>query len=273
MVEILDDWLSEDIGNGDVTSQSVVDNSICKAEVSGGPGIISGLAISRTLLSKVNIESSTSFSDSDEIKSVVSVLSLSGKAHDILKVERLLLNLLCHLSGVATLTAKVVSAAKSVNPKVEILATRKTIPGFRELEKQAVVHGGGQPHRMRLDGAILIKDNHIISAGSVNKAIKSARKAEAGLPLELEVDNLEQIKESLISGVDGFLLDNMSPEKIKIAVKMIRSAEKGGAIFIEASGDITLDKLPDYLDTGINAISIGAITHSAQNADIRLEFI
>ena len=106
MEDILDGWLAEDFGNGDVTSQSIIENSICKAEVSGGPGIISGLAICKTLLSKVNIEYNTIFSDGDNLKSVASILSLSGKAHDILKVERLLLNLLCHLSGVATLTAK-----------------------------------------------------------------------------------------------------------------------------------------------------------------------
>ena len=266
MVEILDDWLSEDIGNGDVTSQSVVDNSICKAEVSGGPGIISGLAISRTLLSKVNIESSTSFSDSDEIKSVVSVLSLSGKAHDILKVERLLLNLLCHLSGVATLTAKVVSAAKSVNPKVEILATRKTIPGFRELEKQAVVHGGGQPHRMRLDGAILIKDNHLRLCKEITKAIERSRMKHPDLMIEVEVDNSEQALEVAKSGADRVMLDNFTPEVIEETVLILR---KISDIEIEVSGGITIDNIKAYA-TFADFISLGSLTMAAPPVDFSL---
>ncbi len=266
MVEILDDWLSEDIGNGDVTSQSVVDNSICKAEVSGGPGIISGLAISRTLLSKVNIESSTSFSDSDEIKSVVSVLSLSGKAHDILKVERLLLNLLCHLSGVATLTAKVVSAAKSVNPKVEILATRKTIPGFRELEKQAVVHGGGQPHRMRLDGAILIKDNHLRLCKEITKAIERSRMKHPDLMIEVEVDNSEQALEVAKSGADRVMLDNFTPEVIEETVLSLR---KISDIEIEVSGGITIDNIKAYAPFA-DFISLGSLTMAAPPVDFSL---
>jgi nicotinate-nucleotide pyrophosphorylase (carboxylating) len=266
MVDILDDWLAEDLGNGDVTSQSVVDNSICKAEVSGGPGIISGLAISRTLLSKVNIESSTSFSDSDEIKSVVSVLSLSGKAHDILKVERLLLNLLCHLSGVATLTAKVVSAAKSVNPKVEILATRKTIPGFRELEKQAVVHGGGQPHRMRLDGAILIKDNHLRLCKEITKAIERSRMKHPDLMIEVEVDNSEQALEVAKSGADRVMLDNFTPEVIEETVLSLR---KISDIEIEVSGGITIDNIKAYAPFA-DFISLGSLTMAAPPVDFSL---
>ena len=266
MVDILDDWLAEDLGNGDVTSQSVVDNSICKAEVSGGPGIISGLAISRTLLSKVNIESSTSFSDSDEIKSVVSVLSLSGKAHDILKVERLLLNLLCHLSGVATLTAKVVSAAKSVNPKVEILATRKTIPGFRELEKQAVVHGGGQTHRMRLDGAILIKDNHLRLCKEITKAIERSRMKHPDLMIEVEVDNSEQALEVAKSGADRVMLDNFTPEIIEETVLSLR---KISDIEIEVSGGITIDNIKAYAPFA-DFISLGSLTMAAPPVDFSL---
>jgi len=266
MVDILDDWLAEDLGNGDVTSQSVVDNSICKAEVSGGPGIISGLAISRTLLSKVNIESSTSFSDSDEIKSVVSVLSLSGKAHDILKVERLLLNLLCHLSGVATLTAKVVSAAKSVNPKVEILATRKTIPGFRELEKQAVVHGGGQTHRMRLDGAILIKDNHLRLCKEITKAIERSRMKHPDLMIEVEVDNSEQALEVAKSGADRVMLDNFTPEVIEETVLSLR---KISDIEIEVSGGITIDNIKAYAPFA-DFISLGSLTMAAPPVDFSL---
>ena len=266
MEDVLDAWLAEDYGNGDVTSQSVIENSVCKAEVSGGPGIISGLAICKTLLSKVNIEYNTSFSDSDNLKSVVSILFLSGKAHDILKVERLLLNLLCHLSGVATLTAKVVSVAKSVNPKVEILATRKTIPGLRELEKRAVVHGGGQTHRMRLDDAILIKDNHLRLCKEISKAIERSRIKNPNLMIEVEADNSEQAFEATKSGADRVMLDNFTPEAIEETVLNLR---KISDIEIEVSGGITIDNIKAYAPFA-DFISLGSLTQSAPPVDFSL---
>ena len=266
MADILDDWLAEDLGDGDVTSQSVVDNSPCRAEVTGGPGIISGLEICDTLLSKVNVKGDTSFSDGDRIKSDVSILSLSGKAHDILRVERLLLNILCHLSGISTFTAKIVELAKSVNPKVEILATRKTVPGLRELEKQAVVHGGGQIHRMRLDDAILIKDNHLQLCKEITKAIERSRMKHPDLMIEVEADNNEQALEAAKSGADRVMLDNFTLEDIE---KTVLNLRKISDIEIEVSGGITIDNIKAYAPFA-DFVSLGSLTMAAPPIDFSL---
>jgi len=265
MADILDDWLAEDFGDGDVTSQSVVDNLPCRAEVTGGPGIISGLKICDKLLSKVNVKGDTSFSDGDRIKSDASILSLSGKAHDILRVERLLLNILCHLSGISTFT-EIVELAKSVNPKVEILATRKTVPGLRELEKQAVVHGGGQTHRMRLDDAILIKDNHLQLCKEITKAVERSRMKHPDLMIEVEADNNEQALEAAKSGADRVMLDNFTPEAIE---KTVLSLRKIADIEIEVSGGITIDNIKAYAPFA-DFISLGSLTMAAPPIDFSL---
>ena len=160
MQDKLDEWFAEDLGKGDFTTQAVVSNDMCEARVTGGPGVISGLKIGLSLLERHGIDYTTDYSDGDTIDSPL-IISLKGRAHDILATERLLLNLLSHLSGISTHTNDIVRIAKKVNPQVQILATRKTLPGLRDFEKEAVVHGGGATHRMRLDDAILIKDNHL----------------------------------------------------------------------------------------------------------------
>ena len=156
---------------------------------------------------------------------------------------------------------------------VKILDTRKTTPGLRLFEKYAVTCGGAYNHRLNLSEGILIKDNHIVAAGSVKAAVENIRRIDTSLPIELEVDTTEQIKEGLSAGVDGFLLDNMDPEKISESVQIIRNFSGGESLFIEASGGITLENIQGYLETGINAISIGALTHQIKSKDIRLEFI
>mgnify|MGYP001398308070 FL=1 len=182
-----------------------------------------------------------------------------------------MLNLIQRLCGIATTTRQYVELADPFN--VKILDTRKTTPGLRLFEKYAVAIGGAYNHRLNLSDGILIKDNHIIAAGSVTKAIEYARNSSISLPLELEVDNLDQIQEALLIGVDGFLLDNMYIDKIRSAVSIIRESNNGYDIFIEASGGITLDNIYPYLGTGINAISVGALTHRATSKDICLDFI
>lgn len=136
----------------------------------------------------------------------------------------------------------------------------------------AVACGGGYNHRLNLSSGILIKDNHIKTAGSVANAVNSIKTLDYGLPIELEVDTFEQINDGLQANVDGFLLDNMSPDKVKKAVELIRKSQNGENIFIEASGGINLDNLKDYVDTGINAVSVGALTHSIKSANIHIEF-
>ena len=195
---------------------------------------------------------------------------IQGPAKIILSCERIMLNLIQRLCGIASATQKYVQLAYPYD--IKILDTRKMTPGLRLFEKYAVAVGGGFNHRLNLSEGILIKDNHIRSAGSVIDAIKSAKASNSGLPLELEVETLDQITEALTMQVDGYLLDNMPPVIIKKAVELIRNAEQGAKIFIEASGGITDKNLASFLDTGINAISVGALTHSAISKDIRLEF-
>jgi nicotinate-nucleotide pyrophosphorylase (carboxylating) len=209
--------------------------------------------------------------DGDELMPGDVIGRVTGKAASILSRERVMLNLIQRLCGIAT-HAKVYSElAKPFG--VKILDTRKTTPGLRLLEKYAVTCGGAYNHRLNLSEGILIKDNHLVAAGSVKAAVENIRRIDNSLPIELEVDTIEQTKEGLRAGVDGFLLDNMHPEKIRESLEIIRNFPGGESIFVEASGGITLENIHGYLETGINAISVGALTHQIKSRDIRLEFI
>ena len=266
------DFLVEDIPNGDITTESTTpDNSEITAEIHAveklvfaGSEIIP-LCFGQKCQVAINHKNGAMLSKGDVIGIV------TGSAREILSRERVMLNLIQRLCGIATLSHEYAEIAKHSN--VKILDTRKTTPGLRLFEKYAVAIGGAFNHRLNLSDGILIKDNHIVAAGSVTNAIISARKKGIHLPLELEVDNFDQIHEALKTGVDGFLLDNMKPETIRSAVSIIRASQNGEDVFIEASGGITLENIHPYLDTGINAISIGALTHQAVSKNIRLDFI
>ena len=265
-------FLAEDIPNGDITTESTTsDNSEITAEIHAVEKLIfAGSEIiphcfGEKCQVKINHKNGAILSNGDVIGVV------TGSAREILSRERVMLNLIQRLCGIATLSHEYAEIANPFN--VKILDTRKTTPGLRLFEKYAVAIGGAFNHRLNLSHGILIKDNHIIAAGSVTNAIESARKKGLHLPLELEVDNFDQIHEALKIRVDGFLLDNMKPETIRSAVSIIRASQNGEDVFIEASGGITLENIHPYLDTGINAISIGALTHQAISKNIRLDFI
>ena len=265
-------FLAEDIPNGDITTESTTsDNSEITAEIHAVEKLIfAGSEIiphcfGEKCQVKINHKNGAMLSNGDVIGVV------TGSAREILSRERVMLNLIQRLCGIATLSHEYAEIANPFN--VKILDTRKTTPGLRLFEKYAVAIGGAFNHRLNLSDGILIKDNHIVTAGSVTNAIVSAREKGIHLPLELEVDSFDQINEALKTGVDGFLLDNMKPEKIRAAVSLIRASQNGEDIFIEASGGITLENINPYLDTEINAISIGALTHQAVSKNIRLDFI
>ena len=265
-------FLAEDIPNGDITTESTTsDNSEITAEIHAAEKLIfAGSEIiphcfGEKCQVKINHKNGAMLSNGDVIGVV------TGSSREILSRERVMLNLIQRLCGIATLSHEYAEIANPFN--VKILDTRKTTPGLRLFEKYAVAIGGAYNHRLNLSHGILIKDNHIIAAGSVTNAIESARKKGLHLPLELEVDNFDQIHEALKTRVDGFLLDNMKPETIRSAVSIIRASQNGEDVFIEASGGITLENIHPYLDTGINAISIGALTHQAISKNIRLDFI
>jgi len=265
-------FLIEDMPNGDVTTNSTIpDSAAAVAEIQAAAEMVfAGAEVVPYCFDK-NCKVEMKAVDGVDLISNSVIGVISGKAKSILSGERVMLNLIQRLCGIASLTREYVNLADPY--KVKILDTRKTTPGLRLFEKYAVNIGGACNHRLNLSAGILIKDNHILAAGSVTNAIKMAREGNSSLPLELEVDNFEQIEEALTIGVDGFLLDNMPPEKISTAVKLIRKQDSEGSIFIEASGGINLSNIRGYLDTGINAISIGALTHSAVGKDIRLELI
>ena len=262
----------EDMPNGDQTTEcTITENKSVKAEIQAMEELV---FVGKKIIPHCFGEDCQVIINHDDgyLLSCGDVLGIiTGSSREILSRERVMLNLIQRLCGIATLSRKFAEIAKPSN--VKILDTRKTTPGLRLFEKYAVVVGGAYNHRLNLSDGILIKDNHIIAAGSVTEAIKSAQRSGSYLPLELEVDNLDQIKEALEIGVDGFLLDNMDIGTIRLAVSIIRKSKNGNNIFIEVSGGITIENIQPYLATGINAISIGALTHQANSKNIHLEFI
>jgi len=268
MQEALEDWFKEDVGQGDFTTIAAVPNSICKAKITGGPGIISGLGVCKLLLEKHNIHFNFNYMDGDVIESSL-IMSLKGKAHDILAIERLLLNIISHLSGISTHTNEIVKLAKAINPNIEILATRKTLPGLRILEKEAVVHGGGLTHRMRLDDALLIKDNHLKLSQGIEKAIKDCRDKYPNLLLEVEADTESQAIQIAECGADRLMLDNFTPDEAEATISKIKKFSK---IEIEISGGITLNNIDKYAPFA-DFISLSSLTMSSSPVNFSLHVI
>ena len=265
-------FLEEDIPDGDKTTLGTVSpNKKVTAEIQAVESLVfSGNEVIPHCFdddSAVHIL----VKDGDELMPGDIIGHVIGKAASILSRERVMLNLIQRLCGIATQAKVYAELARPYG--VKILDTRKTTPGLRLLEKYAVTCGGGYNHRLNLSDGVLIKDNHLKSVESVRVAVQNIRKLDTNLPIELEVDTFEQIHDGLAAGVDGFLLDNMHPNQIREAIQLIRNFAGGDSIFVEASGGITLDNLHGYLDTGVNAISIGALTHQIRSKDIRLEFV
>ena len=263
--------LLEDLGRaGDITTDAVVPVT-AEAEcaiIARDPGVISGvdLACLAFAMMDPSVAISVMRPDGSTVAAGETVLQISGSARAILCAERVALNLLCHLSGIATATADLVEAVRS-HGHARIVCTRKTTPGLRALEKAAVRAGGGANHRFGLDDAILIKDNHIAIAGGVRIAIERAR-AMAGhlIKIEVEVDRLDQLDEALAVGVDAVLLDNMDISTLAEAVR-----RTGKRAVTEASGRVTLKTAPAMAATGVDLISAGWLTHSAPILDLGLD--
>jgi nicotinate-nucleotide pyrophosphorylase (carboxylating) len=263
--------LDEDLGRaGDVTSSATLPEGIqAKAKlVARKAGTIAGLPCAARALRTLapNIKFDAKARDGDSVKANTTLAVIEGPAIAILSGERVALNFLGHLSGIATLTAAF--AAKIAHTKAKIADTRKTTPGLRALEKYAVRCGGGVNHRFGLDDAVLIKDNHIAVAGGVAKALDAARAAVGHLvKVEIEVDNLDQLKQVLASGkADVVLLDNMETKTLREAVALCK-----GKIVTEASGGVTLETVAAIAECGVDVISSGALTHSAPSLDVALD--
>ena len=277
--------LMEDVGSGDITTLACIDDKVVKAEIiAKSDGVIAGLpiveAVFKKLDSEVNFE--TSIKEGGHFRAGSSLLSLEGKARAILTGERTALNFLGHLSGIATLTAEFVNKVK--NAGAVILDTRKTIPGLRYLEKYAVTCGGGMNHRYGLYDMVLIKDNHIAAAGSIAAAVERVREflsqndakrkyvPEGGtIEIEVEVESAEQLREAVKAGVKRLLLDNRSTGQLSGMVKAAR--EMADDLKLEASGNVNLENVAAIAATGVDYISIGALTHSAKASDFSLRVL
>jgi len=260
--------LAEDLAGGvDVTSVATIaaDAELQAEFVARESGVVVGIDMAKAVLAEVGVAGiEVLVQDGALVKAGDILIKVSGNARAILLAERTALNFLGHLSGIATLTNQWVRAITGT--KCEIRDTRKTTPGWRELEKFAVHMGGGTNHRMSLSDAALIKDNHIAAAGGVKAAFNAVRSAFPTAPIEIEVDTLEQLAEVLPLKPDLVLLDNMTPEQCRAAVSLVAGQTK-----LEASGGITLDKARSYAETGVDFLAIGALTHSAKNFDIGLD--
>ena len=264
--------LLEDLGRaGDITADAIVPADQRSALVlrARQPGVVAGLDIARCAFQTISpaIALRAERPDGSTVAPGDIIAEINGPARGLLTGERTALNFLCHLSGVATATASLVSAVKGT--RAQIVCTRKTTPGLRALEKYAVRAGGGGNHRFGLDDAVLIKDNHIALAGGIRNAIERA-KTHAGhlVKIEVEVDTLAQLEQALSLGVDAVLLDNMTVDDLKKAVGMA-----GGKVITEASGRITAAAAPAIAATGVDLISVGWVTHSAAALDIGLDYL
>jgi nicotinate-nucleotide pyrophosphorylase (carboxylating) len=259
--------LAEDVGEGDVTTEATVPfEAVGTAKLLlKEPGVVCGLRAAEATFPALDpdIEFEPLVSEGAMVNGPTAVAVVTGSERAILTGERVALNFLGRLSGIATLTKRYVDAVEGTG--TAILDTRKTTPGLRALEKHAVVCGGGRNHRFGLDDGVLLKDNHLRAAGSISNAVESLR-ATTLLPIEVECDTLEQVAEALGVGVDAILLDNMSLDQLRSAVELV-----GGRARLEASGGITLENVRAVAETGVDEISVGALTHSARSLDVSLE--
>ncbi|MDR2386824.1 MAG: carboxylating nicotinate-nucleotide diphosphorylase [Deltaproteobacteria bacterium] len=273
--------LKEDLGWGDLTTWLTLEpDSLGRAEIRTRQALVlSGLEPARLAFELVdkNLEVELFQADGDNLAPGAVVLRLEGLAQSILMAERVALNFLGRLSGVATLTQRYVKASQELGLfGAKILDTRKTTPGLRALEKAAVRHGGGHNHRFSLGDGILIKDNHIMAVGSIEKALKLAKnKARHNLKIEIEVDSLEQLREALEHGAEAVLLDNMDIPTLRKAVEIVKEFFKGRSrgLLLEASGGVNLKSVGKIAATGVDFISVGALTHSAPSVDLGLDWL
>lgn len=260
--------LAEDVGAGDLTTEATVaQDATCTARLLlKEPGVVCGLPVVEAVFRALdpNLSFEPSAADGDRLEQPADLARLSGRTRAVLTAERTALNLLGRMSGIAALTRRFVDAIEGT--RTEILDTRKTTPGLRSLEKYAVRCGGGRNHRFGLDDGILVKDNHLRAAGGVRPAVEGLRATGTSLPIEVEAETLDDVREALAAGAEQILLDNMPPALMREAVELV-----GGQATLEASGGVSLETVRAIAETGVDFISVGALTHSARSLDVSLE--
>jgi nicotinate-nucleotide pyrophosphorylase (carboxylating) len=268
--------VEEDLDGGvDVTTVATVDETarVVADYTARAPGVAAGIPVAAAVLDIVSGGDATvefRVADGERVEAGTVLFTASGRVRDLLTAERTALNLLCHLSGIATLTRRWVDAVEGTGARIR--DTRKTTPGLRRLEKYAVRRGGGVNHRMSLSDAAVVKDNHVVAAGGVVEAFEAVRKRYPDLPIEAEVDTLDQLLPVVEAGAELVLLDNFTPERMRAAVLLVGRNEPYGRTRLEASGGLTLDQARAAAETGVDYLSVGALTHSAPILDIGCDF-
>ena len=266
----------QDIGFEDLTSNAVInpDTHIRAQIISREDGVLSGVDLARSIFEEFSIKSTVKLFDGENVGPDNVVMEIEGDARTILSVERTVLNIIMRMSGISTITAKLIDEVREVNKDIIVAGTRKTTPGLQFLEKQAIRVGGGDTHRYRLDDCILIKDNHVALVGSVKTAVEKAKQyVSFTKKVEVEVESTGDALEAAMAGADIILLDNMNPNEVRNVLKALENKDIREKVLIEVSGGINPNNIVEYAETGADVISTGFITHSAKSLDMTLEIL
>ena len=272
-IEDLLRFIREDAPWGDVTSETVVPDVTCRAIVRAkSQGVVAGLSEARRLFEHFGVTVRERSADGRAVAPGTVLLDLDGPARAILLVERTALNIIGRMSGIATRTREAVKAVRAVSPDVRVAATRKTAPGLRALDKKAVILGGGDPHRYTLSDMVLIKDNHL-ALTPLAEAIRRAKEESLYRVVEVEVETVEDAVTAAGAGADIVLLDNMTPDTVREAVRALAGRGLRDRLTLEVSGGVGEDTLAGYAATGVDIISMGALTHTVRNFDVSLDIL
>ncbi|MDH5401786.1 MAG: carboxylating nicotinate-nucleotide diphosphorylase [Candidatus Heimdallarchaeota archaeon] len=265
-------WIKEDIVDWDVSTIPTNFDKIIKAKIIAKQvGIIGGLTVAKVILELYNLNYEVFVKEGDKVSKGDILFQLEGESRIILSIERTLLNIFSHMSGIATLTHNILLQIKSINPQIILAGTRKTLPGLRNYQKWAITIGGGDPHRMTLSSMVMLKENHIHLLGGVKEAIIITRsKISFTNKIEVEVQNLEEAIIAAENQADIIMLDNFSPDDVKIAIPKLRDINP--KVLIEISGNLNENNISDYLSNDINIVSMGKLTHSSTVFDMSLLF-
>lgn len=274
MDDVIKFMLKEDEGFGDITSNALIpeDKTFYAKLVSKDDGILAGIEVINGMFEEYGIDILSSMDDGDKIKKGDILLELEGNTRKILLLERTALNLLMRMSGVATKTNRIVKSVNEINDKIRVAGTRKTAPALQKFDKMAISIGGGDPHRSALDDMVLIKDNHIAVVGSVEEALKRAKKnVSFSKKIEIEVENADDAVIAAKNGADIVMFDNMSPEKAQDTLDILIENGLRENVLIEISGGITEDNILDYAPLDVDIISLGSLTHQASSLNFSLD--
>jgi len=272
-IDYLLNFIREDAPFGDLTSETIVPDIDCRAIISiEQPAVVAGLDEASSLFQYFNVTVTQAVRDGLCVNRGDTLLTLQGNAKKILLVERTALNLIGRMSGIATMTRMFADLVQNVNPVCRVAATRKTCPGLRELDKKAVVLGGGDPHRSNLSDGILIKDNHLVLI-SLTDSIKRAKTRSAYHPIEVEVTSAVDAVRAADAGSEIIMFDNMNPEQVQQSLDALKSSGLRERVIIEISGGIDAENIVQYAALGVDMISIGALTHSVKNIPAHLEIL